>query len=177
MNKYCIFIHFLLFLKKIINAMEYNKVLIQKEGGSDADTATVKDTVADFGVWCQDMPFNVGMEVKEPTVRDWKDEDGEDAYVGGGLRFSAYDMTVKWIAKGLKGSVRGRISTFLRYLSGQDGSGVKMKLWCEWTGIGRQHVRLKKVEDNATLDRCGDDEIVTFSTVFRVEDPVTDIQL
>lgn len=155
----------------------YYKVLIQKEGGSDADTATIKDTVADFGVWCQEMPFNVNMEVKEPTVRDWKDEDGEDAYVADRSYFSAYDMTVKWIIKGSRTSVRKRLSAFLDYLSGQDGSGVKMKIWCEWTGIGRQHVRLKKIDDDAHLDRCGDDYIVTFSTVFRVEDPVTDIQL
>ena len=50
-----------------------------------------------------------------------------------------------------------------------------MKIWCEWTGIGRQHVRMKKVNDEAVLDRMANVEVVTFDTVMRVEDPVTEV--
>ena len=157
--------------------MHYYKILIQKESDAGEQEAAVNDTVADFGVWCQEMPFDVGMDVKEPTVRDWKDEDGEDSYTGGGLFVSAYDMSVKWVAKGAPGTVREKVRAFVAYLSGRDGSGVKMKLYSEWSGAGRRHVRLKKVGDSAKIDRCGDIEVVSFDTTLRVEDPVTEIAL
>jgi len=157
--------------------MQYYKVLIQKEGEGGNEDGAVKDTVADFGVWCESMPFDVGMEAKEPTVRDWKDEDGEDSYTGGGLFVAAYDMTVKWLVKGEAGTCREKVKAFIGYLNGRDGSGVKMKIYSEWTGVGRQHVRLKKVGDGAKLDRCGDEEVVEFETVMRVEDPVTEVRL
>ena len=157
--------------------MHYYKVLIQKETGDGEKEAAVRDTVADFGVWCEELPFDVGMEAKEPTVRDWKDEDGEDSYTGGGLKMAAYDMTAKWLVKGEAGTCREKVRKFLEYLSGRDGSGVKMKMYSEWTGAGRQHVRMKKAGDGAKLDRCGEEEVVEFETVMRVEDPVTEVRL
>ena len=86
-------------------------------------------------------------------------------------------MVVKWVSKGPSGSVKAKIARFLSYLSGRDGSGVKLSMYSTWTGVGRQHMRLKKVSDTAQLDRCGDFEVVTIETTFRVEDPVTDITL
>lgn len=151
--------------------MEYSKVLIRKE----KDGAAVMDTVADFGVWCAELPLDIGMAVKEPTARDWKDEDGEDAYTDGGLMLSAYDLTAKWAAKGTREAVRKNIRRFLDYLGGRDGSGVKMEMYSEWTGIGRRHMRLKSV-GSAKLDRDGSD-VVTWETVLRVEDPVTEVTL
>lgn len=153
--------------------MNYYKVLIQKE----KEDAVVKDTVSDFDIWCAEIPFNIGMDVKEPTVRDWKDEDGEDSYTDGGLRFSAYDMKVKWCVKGDKFSSNAKIRAFLNFLSGKDGSGEKMKIYCEWTQIGRQNVRLKKIEDDAELYREEDGDVVVWSTTLRVEDPITEINL
>lgn len=153
--------------------MGYYKVLIQKETAEGEKDAAVKDTVADFGVWCSELPLDVGLEVKEPVTRDWRDEDGEDAYTDGGLYVAAYDMTVKWLAKGAAGTVRDMVRAFIDYLSGRDGSGVKMRIYSEWSGMGRQHVRLKKVDSSAKLDRCGDFEVVSFDTTLRVEDPVT----
>lgn len=153
--------------------MQHYNVFIQKEQTG----ATVKETVADFDVWCASIPFDIGMEVKEPVVRDWKDENGEDAYLGDSLKFAAYDMTVKWCCKGDKFSANAVIRNFLDYLSGRDGSGMKMKMYCDWTNIGRRHIRLKKVSDDASLHRDDEGDVVTFSTVLRVEDPVTEITL
>lgn len=153
--------------------MQHYNVFIQKEQTG----AAVKETVADFDVWCASIPFDIGMEVKEPVVKDWKDEDGEDSYLGDSLKFAAYDMTVKWCCKGDKFSANAVIKKFLSYLSGRDGSGMKMKMYCDWTNIGRRHIRLKKVSDDASLHRDDEGDVVTFSTVLRVEDPVTEITL
>lgn len=153
--------------------MQHYNVFIQKEQTG----APVKETVADFDVWCASIPFDIGMEVKEPVVKGWKDEDGEDSYLGDSLKFAAYDMTVKWCCKGDKFSANAVIKKFLSYLSGRDGSGMKMKMYCDWTNIGRRHIRLKKVSDDADLHRDDEGDVVTFSTVLRVEDPVTEITL
>lgn len=153
--------------------MQHYNVFIQKEQTG----AVVKETVADFDVWCASIPFDIGMEVKEPVVRDWKDENGEDAYLGDSLKFAAYDRTVKWCCKGDKFSANAVIRKFLNYLSGRDGSGRKMKMYCDWTKVGRRHIRLKKVSDDADLHRDDEGDVVTFSTVLRVEDPVTEVTL
>lgn len=153
--------------------MQHYNVFIQKEQTG----AAVKETVADFDVWCASIPFDIGMEAKEPVVKDWKDEDGEDSYLGDSLKFAAYDMTVKWCCKGDKFSANAVIKKFLNYLSGRDGSGMKMKMYCDWTNVGRRHIRLKKVSDDASLHRDDEGDVVTFSTVLRVEDPVTEITL
>lgn len=153
--------------------MQYYTVLIQKE----QEGAIVNDIVADFDIWCSNIPFDIGMDVKEPVVRDWQDEDGEDAYLGKSLRFSAYDMTVKWCCKGDKFSANAKIDKFLKYLSGRDGSGLKMRIYCDWTQKGRRHVRLKSVSREAELHRDETGDVVVFSTVLRVEDPVTEITL
>ena len=153
--------------------MQHYNVFIQKEQTG----AVVKETVADFDVWCASIPFDIGMEVKEPVVRDWKDENGEDAYLGDSLKFAAYDMTVKWCCKGDKFSANAVIKKFLIYVSGRDGSGMIMKMYCDWTKVGRRHIRLKKVSDDADLHRDDEGDVVTFSTVLRVEDPVTEVTL
>ena len=153
--------------------MQHYNVFIQKEQTG----AVVKETIADFGVWCASIPFDIGMVVKEPVVKDWKDEDGEDSYLGDSRKFTAYDMTVKWCCKGDKFSANAAIKKFLNYLSGRDGSGMKMKMYCDWTNVGRRHIRLKKVSDDANLHRDDEGDVVTFSTVLRVEDPVTEVTL
>ena len=153
--------------------MQHYNVFIQKEQTGEV----VKETIADFGVWCASIPFDIGMEVKEPVVKDWKDEDGEDSYLGDSLKLSAYDMTVKWCCKGDKFSANAVIRKFLNYLSGRDGSCMKMKMYCDWTKVGRRHIRLKKVSDDANLHRDDEGDVVTFSTVLRVEDPVTEVTL
>ena len=91
--------------------MQHYNVFIQKEQPG----AVVKETIADFGVWCASIPFDIGMEVKEPVVKDWKDEDGEDSYLGDSLKFAAYDMAVKWCCKGDKFSANAVIKKFLNY--------------------------------------------------------------
>ena len=69
------------------------------------------------------------MEVKLPVVRDSKDEDGEESYLGDSLKFAAYDMTVKWCCKGDKFSANAVLNKFLNYLSGRDGSYIKKKMY------------------------------------------------
>ena len=152
--------------------MQYEKVYIQKTRlGS-----VIKETVADFDIYCADMPFKLFVEAKEPAKRDWLDEHGDDEYIpDGGLKMKAYTMDVKFCCKGDKFSSNAKIQKFLRYLTGLDGSGAEMKMYCTWTKIGRKGIRFDKLSDKADLIRDEDGDVLVFTITFKVNDPITDI--
>lgn len=148
--------------------MEYYKIYMQL----DTDGAAVKETISDFGLYCMEIPFSVAQSTKELTTRDWHDEDGTDFYIPeNGLKMSAYEMKVKFGCKGDKFSANEKINDFLGYL--KQGA---MKMYCNYTKIGRQNIVLSKIDDSATLVRDNQDgDLLIFTVIFKVYDPVTDI--
>lgn len=152
--------------------MQYEKVYIQKtKTGSH-----VKETIADFDIYCADMPFKLFVEAKTPSKRDWFDEHGDDEYIPeSGLKLKAYSMDVKFCCKGDKYSSNEKIKKFINYLTGLDGSGAEMKMYCTWTKIGRKSIRFDKLNDKAELVRDNDGDTLVFTITFKVNDPVTDV--
>lgn len=152
--------------------MQYEKVYIQKTRTG----SPVKETIADFDIYCADMPFKLLVEAKEPSKRDWFDEHGDDEYIpDGGLKLKAYTMDVKFCCKGDKNSSNEKINKFLKYLTGLDGTGVELKMYCTWTKIGRKGIRFDKLNDKAELVRDNDGDVLVFTITFKVNDPVSDI--
>lgn len=138
--------------------------------------AAVKETVADFDIYCADIPFKLFVEAKDPSKRDWMDEHGDDEYIpDSGLKLKAYSMDVKFCCKGDKYSSNEKIKRFVSYLTGLDGSGAEMKMYCTWTKIGRKSIRFDKLNDKAELVRDDDGDILVFTITFKVNDPVTDV--
>lgn len=84
-------------------------------------------------------------------------------------------MDVKFCCKGDKFSSNAKIQKFLRYLTGLDGSGAEMKMYCTWTKIGRKGIRFDKLSDKADLIRDEDGDVLVFTITFKVNDPITDI--
>lgn len=156
-----------------IKLMEYEKVYIQKTNVG----STVKETIADFDIYCADIPFKLFVEAKEPSNRDWVDEHGDDEYIpASGLKLKGYTMEVKFCCKGDRDSSKVKIDKFLKYLTGMDGTGAEMKMYCTWTDIGRQGMRFDKLDDNAELAREDNEEILVFKVTFKVNDPVSDVR-
>ena len=152
--------------------MKFEKVYIQKM----VDNAKLVETISDFDIYCADMPFKLFEEAKEPSKRDWHDEHGEDEYIpADGLVMKPYTMDGKFCCKGGRDSANAKISKFLKYITGRDGSGAEMKMYCTWTGIGRRGIRFVKLNDNAELVRDDNGDILVFKVTFKVNDPVTDI--
>lgn len=151
--------------------MQYYKVYLQKE----TDGSEVKETIDAFGIYCAEMPFTLAQKAKDITTRDWNDEQGIDAYVPQTLMLKDYDMNVKFCCKGDKFTSNAKIKAFIDYLTGRDGSGVYLKMYCDYTRIGRRHVRFTELKDNAELIREDGADILVFTVVFNVDDPVTDI--
>lgn len=152
--------------------MQYEKVYIQKTREGSA----VRETIADFDIYCADMPFRLFVEAKEPSKRDWADEHGDDEYIPeDGLKMKAYTMDVKFCCKGDKYSSNEKIRKFISYLTGMDGTGAELKMYCTWTKIGRKGIRFDKLNDKAELVRDGDGDILVFTITFKVNDPTTDV--
>lgn len=146
--------------------MDYYKIYLQKE----ADKTEVKETIADFGMYCMEDPFVLYSETKEVTKRSWYDEHGDDEYIPeNGQYVQSYENSVKFGFKGNEFGANERLRTFLDYL--RTGS---FKIYCEFNKIGRQHVRFKSVKQTLYRDKeVGDLLIVTVTLKFN--DPVTDI--
>lgn len=152
--------------------MKYEKVYIQKIGTG----SLVKETIADFDIYCADIPFKLFVEAKAPSKRDWFDEHGDDEYIPNGeLKLKAYTMDVRFCCKGDKYSSNEKIKKFINYLTGLDGSGAEMKMYCTWTKIGRKGIRFDKLNDKAELLRDEDGDTLVFTITFKVNDPITDI--
>lgn len=149
--------------------MECYKVYIKQEKSG----ASVVETIEDFGLYCVDIPFKPAGDVKDIVSRDWKDENGVDEYIpADGLRMSAYEIDVKFGYKGDKLGANKAISSLLSCLT----AGY-VSIYDTYTGIGRQKVRLVKLNDNAELVRDDDGDILIFSVTLKVCDPITNISL
>lgn len=146
----------------------------------------VYESVKQWGVWCKDIPFKLLDNIKEPAKRSWPGKNGDDEYIGSdGLYAEAYSMEVEFGCKKMSSisvdnttvpavtNVRTNVGTFLTYLR---SSGM-LKLYSSYTRIGRQNVRLESVSDNATWKNENGQEFLVFKVRFKVNDPVTDIQL
>ncbi|MCR5077398.1 MAG: hypothetical protein K6A82_05090 [Prevotella sp.] len=152
--------------------MNYEKVYIQKtKAGS-----TVKETIADFDIYCANIPFKLFVEAKEPSKSDWMDEHGDDEYIPeSGLKLKGYTREEKLCCKGGQDSSRVKIDKFLKYLTGMDGTGTEMKIYCTWTGISRQGMRFDKLDDNAELAREDNEEILVLKVTFKAYNSVGNV--
>ena len=131
------------------------------------------ETIEDFGLYCVDIPFKPAGDVKDISSRDWKDENGVDEYIpADGLKMSAYEIDVKFGYKGDKLGANKAISSLMSCLN----AGY-VSIYDTDTGIGRQKVRLVKLNDNAELVRDDDGDILIFSVTLKVCDPITNISL
>ena len=147
--------------------MEYYKTYIQMEG----EGGEFVETVARWGLYCGAIPFKFAGEAKEVSARNWMDEDGLDEYISpDGLRMAYYDLDVTFCFKGSKFEANPCVTEFLKFIV-----KGKMMLYSEYLGIGRRHVRYLKVNDDATLVRSDDGDILYFTVTFRVGDPVTEV--
>jgi len=141
-------------------------ILFQKE---KADSI-LKDLVKDFDMVCLSFPLQLNLEAKEIVSDDWAEEDGEDWFEPPVLPLKAYDIDVEIGYSG--DNWRTKIESFLNYLTGQDGSGVKIKMYDVHTGIGRKGVRFVSYKPNLS---GYDGKLMTFTLRFRVTDPRTKV--
>lgn len=152
--------------------MKYYPFYAEEESQIAAVDA-VKELGEDFGFYEMSSKFYGGNTVKDLPSRDWKDEDGSDVFVPNVLRYKSYDMEVKFGYKGDFKSANDKLKALKTFL----GKGY-LRIYDSYNMIGRQHVRLLEISNDATLVRNDTDgDILVITIKFRVDDPVTDITL
>ena len=80
---------------------KWQNFFLQKMGVDANDTPyPVRESVAEWGIWCKSIPFKLLDKVKEPAKRTWYDEHGDDEYIPStGLFVEAYTMKVEFGCK------------------------------------------------------------------------------
>jgi len=157
--------------------MTAEKIYIQKIIEEDG-TSETKETGQDFGFYGMEIPFTMQAEAKEPSKNDWKDEDGDDEYIPeDGLRMQAFEIELKLGYKGTKDTANAKLEALLKYLTGRDGSGARMKIYSTYTKIGYNEVRFVSISDDAELVRDADGDILVVTITLKVNDPVTKVVL
>lgn len=148
--------------------MAYKPFLIKKlkEG------SIVKDS-AEWGILVQSFPFKLRPEMKEPSKRDWKDQNGDDELIPDTPVFKSYTMDVDFLFRGDCGAGNAKIGEFIDYLT----TGGEFSIYDSYTGIGRTHIRYSSMKESAFRRREGDKDAISFSITFKVNDPVTQITL
>lgn len=97
----------------------------------------LKDSVEDFGVALLEAPMTVGGDAKSVYSNDWRDEDGEDAYIPARIRLKGFDQTFQFGVKSDSGEVGAKIQSFIEYLCGADGTGAELRYYSPLLNYGR----------------------------------------
>lgn len=148
--------------------MAYKPFLIKKL----KDGSTVKDST-EWGILVQSFPFKLRPEMKEPSKRDWKDQHGDDEFTPGSPVFKSYAMEVDFLFRGNYGTGNAKIGDFIDYLT----IGGEFSIYDSYTGIGRTRIRYASMKESAFRRREGNNDAISFSVTFKVNDPVTQITL
>ena len=94
-------------------ATDRDTLKFQRSGDS-----LIKDLYADFGCKTTSVPLFVPMDTKQPSTRNWADEDGEDVFFPTELMLAAYDTEVSIIYTGDTGTFQPKQEALFDYLKG-----------------------------------------------------------
>lgn len=174
--------------KSVFKMGTINKLYIQKMTFTDSQgtqhVGTLKETIANFGLYPMRISTGMGGEAKDLPSNDWPEWDGIEEYAPEeGIPLKSYDMEIGFgyrydgtITTGVTGHSKTALKTFINYLRGADGSGVWMRLYCEQTLTGMNKVRFVSCDvPDDDFYRLRKGERVFLTVKLRVTDPVTEI--
>lgn len=143
---------------------------------ADNSATAVKETVADFGIYCKEFPFSFNWKARDIVKVECVGDEGDDENIPAKMRIQSYTLTATFVAKGRIAQLRTQMITFLNYLIQGE-----FKIYDAYTKIGRQHVRFIGVEDDVKFEKFKVAEgggiythgLVEFRISFKVNDPTT----
>ena len=107
---------------------KWRNFFLQKSGATDGTPYPTYESVAQWGVWCKEIPFKIYDKVKAPAKRTWFDEHGDDEYMpDGGLFMEAYTMKVTFGCKKMTQTSDGSTT-----ISGVDDVRVKVGAFLDY---------------------------------------------
>ena len=149
---------------------------------------TVGDSAAwstgDYGLVAKSNPYPALPDMKDPYNNDWKDENGDDEYLGT-VHYKTFTFDVQFYVKAFdevngQGAVTKAASVVLREQMANFFTKIKtgeFKIYDSYTGLGRQNVRyVSYSEDSGFVSRDNWARLI-FKVTFKVNDPVTNMKL
>lgn len=130
------------------------------------------DSNDQWDILVKSCPFQLLPEQKTLAVNDWDDENGEEVFFPAHPVYKAYDLEVVFLCVTDEGTANEKIRDFWKFLQ-----HAPLKMYDEYTRIGRQQIYYKSYTPNSLYRREGNKDVVEFSLTFRVCDPITDITL
>lgn len=136
------------------------------------DGYPVKDS-SEWNVLIKSFPFKIYPDMKDIPKRDWLDSNGDNEYTPESPYFKAYEIECEFLFKGVHGTANDQIRLFIDYLA-KDGLN---DIYDSYTKIGRTKVRYVSYNPDVLYRRDGNDDLVLFKLVLKVNDPITEIIL
>jgi len=131
--------------------------------------APVVDSLVDYDMYIKSFPYKPMADIKDPFIKDWPDESGNDVYIPATPVYKAYDIDCEFIYVGSRDSATPAVKLFIKYIS---ENGL-LKFYDSYTGIGRTKVNYKSLSQDIYYNE--DTNIASFKLVMTVNDPVTEI--
>lgn len=124
------------------------------------------DTKYDFGLYVKSVPFIIQPQVKNIITQEWKDEDGEDAYIPSVVTHKAYDFTVEFIYLWNDGMANVRINQFIETIRGK-----WLKIYDTYTQTCRKGCYMVECNNSPSFKRRFDMDYVYFKVKFKCNFP------
>lgn len=159
--------------------MKWKRLYIQKESADGTKTTgKLKDTIAEWGMYCGEVSWFVGGAAKELPENDWADEDGKDVWMPeDGVPLKSYDTTLTFYCKGNPSNAERRIAAMLDYLTGRDGSGGWMRIYSEYSESGRRGIRFDSIDPSPEFTMTRRGIVGKVKIQFHIEAPHDRIEL
>jgi hypothetical protein len=143
---------------------------------TDADTMAVDTTT--WGMVAKTNPFPALPTPKEPYKNEWLDESGDDEY-NAQMHYEAFEFDVQFYVKAKGVNAEKQLLSQIESFFDKIKEGEFM-VYDSHTGLGRQKVRyagFNAEEYKRRYKATSDWARVIFSVTFKVNDPITRIEL
>lgn len=153
---------------------DYKSFYIQFATGNAID---IKNT---YSVVVKTHDYPSEMKVKEPYKNQWKDEHGDDEYIGAaGLYAEAFTFRMECVMFANGNTARADLEAGVTAFEQALRSGGLFKTYDAWTEYGFKDVRLSEFPKVGEKDfyKWTDGVRVIFSVVLKVNDPITHMVL
>ena len=144
----------------------YKPFLVQKLTSG----AEVRSSL-DWNMYVKHVPFKPVGDIKEPFIRDWADQNGNDVYYPQTPVYKAYDIECEFAYIGDVNTASVMVKLFIYYLA-ENGM---FKFFDTFTQIGKTNVNYKSMSPDLYYNTGRN--ITTFKLTLTINDPKTDIFL
>lgn len=151
-------------------------------------TNTIVDLLNDYKVVIKTHDYPMALKAKEPYKNDWKDQHGDEEYIGSnGLYFEAFTFTLECAMFASSSTEDGAIADLnvgIRAFRSLLAQGL-FKTYDSWTGFGFKDVRLQEfpMPDSSAYSVWGQKPLgsdtreyrtrVIFKVILKVNDPAS----